>query len=176
MLVRGITDQDIPAVLEIYTHYVQNSVATFELTPPSLADFSKRVDSIRTSNLPHLVATAEENPNSVLGYAYASFYRAERHAYRHTVEISIYLSHTCLRSGAGRALMNALVAGIRERQPHVRELLAVMAVDTVGSGVGVEMFYRKMGFEEVGKLKKVGYKFDRWIDVMFLQKSLVVEA
>ncbi|MGH6622756.1 MAG: GNAT family N-acetyltransferase, partial [Burkholderiaceae bacterium] len=102
----------------------------------------------------------------VLGYAYANAFRP-RAAYRQTVEDSVYVSPTELGRGVGSALLNALIA--RCIALDLRQMLAVIGDSGNAGSIAV---HRASGFEHVGTLKAVGRKFDRWVDVVLMQRAL----
>ncbi|MFF0310429.1 GNAT family N-acetyltransferase [Streptosporangium sp. NPDC004379] len=162
-IVRPATPADLPAVAGIYTHYVVGSVATFEETPPPIADWWSRLDDLAGRGLPFLVAEVD---GEVAGYAYAAPWRPKP-AYRHTVEDSIYLAPDRTGRGLGGALLGALVE--RAEQAGVRQMIAVIA------GTGSEAsaaLHRRFGFSTAGLLAKVGHKHGRWVDTLLMQREL----
>ncbi|WP_020573489.1 GNAT family N-acetyltransferase [Actinopolymorpha alba] len=161
--VRSVQVDDIEQVAEIYAHYVRSTVATFDEVPPTVEVWRRRVDDLGTAGLPFLVADAD---GAIAGYAYASAYRPKP-AYRHTVEDSIYLSPTWTGKGIGRLLLAALLA--RCAEAGARQVVAVVADSGDPASVAL---HRAFGFEEAGRLKAVGYKHDRWIDTLLLQRDL----
>jgi L-amino acid N-acyltransferase YncA len=186
---RPAVQEDIPQLLSITTHYVLNSIATFALEPPTLTEFTTKFNHIRyDQHLPWIVAVKDQvngsDEEEILGHAYTSNFRPLG-AYDRTTELSLYISPTQLRrNGVGTALLGRILdilrspgdlgedpesTGIEGRvaeeeggRQDIRELLAIIAVDEVGEGKGVERFYSKFGFAERGLLKRVGYKFGRW--------------
>jgi len=158
---RHATADDLSRILDIYSHYCLNAVVTFEEKPPSIETMAARMQAIAGQQLPYLVATDSEGV--VLGYAYASQYRAERTAYAHTVEASIYVQHDKLRFGVGQLLMTELLTHLHTLG-RIREVLAVVPEDTTGVGRGVEHFYHKNGFRRVGLLENVGKKVSPSVD------------
>ncbi|MEU6743002.1 GNAT family N-acetyltransferase [Streptosporangium sandarakinum] len=162
-IVRPATPADLPAVAGIYTHYVVGSVATFEETPPPVADWLSRLGDLADRGLPFLVA---EVAGEVAGYAYAAPWRPKP-AYRHTVEDSIYLAPDHTGRGLGGALLGALVE--RSERAGARQMIAVIA-DT-GSEASAAL-HRRFGFSVVGLLTKVGHKHGRWIDTLLMQREL----
>jgi L-amino acid N-acyltransferase YncA len=164
--VRTADAVDLDLVAGIYRHYVNDSVATFEETPPGRADWVERHRRTVERGLPFLVAEAGE---LIVGYAYATAWRA-RPAYRHTVEESVYVAPWATGNGVGRALLEELVRHCAVC--GVREIVAVI-VDT-GDTASVAL-HRRCGFEEVGRLARVGHKHGRWLDTLLLQRSLAAE-
>lgn len=162
-MVRAGTAADLPAIAEIYAHYVLGSVATFEMQAPDAAEWRRRFDAITAAGLPFLVA---EEDGRVAGYAYCSPWKP-RPAYRQTVENSIYLAPWALGRGLGGHLLDELLSACRAL--HLREIIAVIADTADPSSPAL---HRSRGFTDAGRLRRVGYKHDRWIDTLLLQLSL----
>ena len=162
--VRSSQPLDVPAITAIYRHHVLHGTGTFEIEPPSLADMTTRRQDVLNKQLPWLVAEGEDG--SILGYAYANWFKP-RPAYRFSAEDSIYVSDAARGQGIGRLLLDALC---RECEAvGVRKLIAVIGDSTNAGSVGV---HRAAGFVHVGTLSAVGWKFDRWLDVVMMEKSL----
>ena len=161
--VRDANEADLAAVCDIYAHFVATSPATFEEAAPNLATITERWRAIRALDLPYLVA---ELDGGIRGYAYAAPYRA-RSAYRHTVEDSIYIDPDWQRHGIGSALLGRLIE--RCEALGYRQMVAVIG-DT-GNAPSISL-HRRCGFEHSGTLKAVGYKFDRWVDSVLMQRPL----
>lgn len=169
----------LPQLLNIYNHWVARSTATFHLEPETLSAFSDVWSLIvHEQGLPYIVAIDKgaSHVPTVLGYAYAKSYHA-RPAYAATVEITVYLSPAATGRGIGLLLMRRLLDYLRavpktEGRSHgVREVLAVVA-DDPRHPMSLGTFYAKQGFEKVGTFRRMGWKFERWIDVDFWQMSL----
>ena len=163
-VIRVATTADLPAIAAIYAHYVEHSVATFDVTAPTLQGWTQKLADVTAAGWPFLVI--ELDGETVVGYAYVKPYH-DRPAYRSTVENSIYLhpDHTGRR--LGRPLLRALLDAAADA--GAREVVAAVA-DT-GSPASIEL-HTSLGFRQVGTLTGVGYKHDRWIDVSLLQCSL----
>ena len=162
-VVRDATDDDLAAIQAIYAHHVLHGVASFEETPPDIAEMRARRDKVLDHGLPYLVA---ECGGTVAGYAYATPYRP-RSAYRFTIEDSIYIDEAQRGRWIGRALLGALIARC-EAGPW-RQMLAVIAD---GGRGGSTSLHRAFGFEPIGTLQSVGFKHGRWIDTALLQRPL----
>ncbi|AIO46073.1 N-acetyltransferase [Burkholderia cenocepacia] len=162
-VVRDATDADLEAIHAIYAHHVHHSVASFEETPPDVAELRARRDAVLNHGLPYLVAECD---GRVAGYAYATPYRT-RSAYRFAIEDSIYIDDAQRGRGIGRALLAALIARC-EGGPW-RQMIAVIADGGTG---GSTSLHRAFGFEPAGQLKAVGFKHGRWIDTALLQRPL----
>ncbi|WP_319445053.1 MULTISPECIES: GNAT family N-acetyltransferase [unclassified Mycobacterium] len=161
--VRTASQTDLDAIAALYAHYVDTSVATFELDAPDRAEWARRFDAITEAGLPFLVT---ERAGSLAGYAYCAPWKT-RPAYRSTVEDSVYVAPWAVGQGCGTELMTALLDACRSA--GLREVIAVIA-DT-GDPASVELHHR-FGFVDAGRLTRVGYKHDRWIDTVLLQCTL----
>ena len=163
LLIRPSTLADLPAITAIYAHAVLHGTGTFELDAPDEAEMARRRDDVLSKGLPWLVAQAGDQ---VLGYASANHFRPRR-AYRFCLENSIYLAAQTRGQGLGRLLLTELVG--RCEAAGARQMLAVIGdADNAGS-IGV---HAALGFEHCGVLKAAGWKFDRWLDVVLMQRSL----
>ncbi|MGC7096259.1 N-acetyltransferase family protein [Amycolatopsis lurida] len=160
---RAATREDLPEIAEIYAHYVRTSVATFEITPPDAAEWERRFAAVTEAGLPFLVAEAD---GAVAGYAYCVQWKP-RPAYRHAVENSIYIAPDAAGRGFGGALLDELLA--RCTEAGIREVIAVIADS--GDPASAEL-HRRRGFTEAGRLRRVGFKHDRWLDTALWQRSL----
>jgi len=163
LLIRPSTAADVPAITAIYAWNVQHGTGTFELEPPDEAEMSRRRDDVLAKGLPWLVA---ERAGSVLGYAYANHFRP-RKAYRFCVEDSVYLAPETQGQGVGTLLLAELMG--RCEALGARQMLAVIGDSANRGSIGV---HKKLGFQDVGVLRSVGWKFDRWLDVVMMQKLL----
>ena len=162
-LVRDASEADMAAVSDIYAHYVLHSLATFEETPPTREELLARRRASVERGLPYLVAEAH---GKTLGFAYAAEYRA-RPAYRFTIEDSVYVAEGLSGQGIGSALLGEVIARC-ERGPW-RQMLAVVGDSENAGSIAL---HRRFGFELVGVLRSVGFKFGRWVDTPVLQRSL----
>jgi L-amino acid N-acyltransferase YncA len=163
VVIRPCTADDLPAVQTIYAHYVRTSTATFEEEAPGLDYWRGRFDEVSGSGLPFLVAVVDK---AVVGYAFCSRWRP-RPAYRFSGEDSIYVAPDAVGRGVGGALLPELL-----RQCAAAGLREIVAVIATGSTDASLRLHRRFGFREVGRLERVGYKFDRWLDTIILQRSL----
>lgn len=161
--IRDSSEPDVGEIQAIYAHHVRHGLASFEETPPDAAEIARRRAEVLRLGLPYLVAEAE---GRVVGYAYATPYRA-RSAYRYTLENSVYVREGLQGRGVGRALLEALVARC-ERGPW-RQMVAVIGDSANAASIAL---HRACGFETVGTLRAVGFKFGRWVDSVFMQRAL----
>jgi phosphinothricin acetyltransferase len=167
LVVRPSTEADLPAITAIYAHHVLNGTASFEEEPPSAEDMAARRAAVLQEGYPYLVA---ERDGAVVGYAYLGPYKT-RAAYRFTVEDSIYVAADALRQGVGRALLGDLMR-IAEAGPW-RQMMAVISDPEASGSVAL---HQAFGFDKVGHMPGIGFKFERWIDVVVLQRSLPVSS
>jgi phosphinothricin acetyltransferase len=154
--------QDVPAITAIYRHYVETSTATFDLTPPGESFMGEKFGHMIELGHPVVIA---EREGRVVGYAYASVYRP-RPAYRFTCEDSVYVAPGEQGKGLGRALLEAVIE--QSRAFGFRQMIAVITAE----GEGSVALHGKLGFEHVGLHRSIGFKFDRWLDVVHMQKML----
>ncbi|MGQ9368512.1 GNAT family N-acetyltransferase [Azospirillum sp. A39] len=161
--VRSATADDAAALQAIYAHHVLNGLASFEVEPPGTAEMEARRRSVVERGMPYLVA---EREGAVLGYAYVGPYRL-RPAYRWTVENSIYVRADCVGSGVGRRLLGDLLDEAERR--GFRQIIAVIGDSGNRASIGL---HASLGFEPVGVLRAVGFKFGRWVDSVLMQRDL----
>ncbi|WP_222593258.1 GNAT family N-acetyltransferase [Aquella oligotrophica] len=157
--------EDLSAIQAIYAHHVLNGLGTFEETPPTIEDMEKRFDKITADGFPFLVARLTDK---VIGYAYASHFR-ERSAYRFTVEDSIYIDKQYQGSGVGSMLLKELIVSCKQRG-----YLQMLALIGDSNNRGSVNLHKKHGFELIGIMKNVGYKFEKFVDVVVMQLDLEV--
>ncbi|MBV9891507.1 MAG: N-acetyltransferase [Rhizobacter sp.] len=167
LLIRPSTPADVAAIAAIYAWHVRHGTATFEIDPPDPAEMARRRDDVVAKGLPFLVA---EDGGRVRGYAYANHFRA-RPAYRFCVEDSVYLEPETLGRGIGRVLLTELCA--RCEAAGARQVLAVIGDSANAASIGV---HRALGFAPVGTIAAAGWKFDRWLDVVLMQRALGAAA
>ena len=161
--VRPAGRTDIPAITRIYGHAVEHGTASFELTAPDHAEMTRRFDELTTNGFPYLVAVVD---GALVGYAYAGPYRT-RPAYRFTVENSVYVAHDSLRRGVGKALLQALIDACTEK--GFRLMVAVIGDSDQAASIGL---HAAAGFKHAGILENIGYKFERWLDSILMQRPL----
>ena len=163
LIIRPSTVVDLTAMTRIYGHAVLDGTGTFELDRPDESEMARRRDDVLGKGLPWLVA---EHAGQVVGYAYANHFRPRR-AYRFCLEDSIYLDPAAQGQGIGRLLLAELLAQCAAR--GARQMLAVIGDSSNGGSIGV---HRACGFEPAGLFKTAGWKFERWLDVVLMQKGL----
>jgi phosphinothricin acetyltransferase len=160
---RAATESDLHAIAAIYRHAVEHTTATFDLEPPDLDYWRARLDGESPGDHLIVAVDAEDVP---VGYAYSWSYRP-RAAYDASRETSIYLDEKVRGQGVGKLLYPALLETMSISGVHTA--VALVAVPNPAS----ERLHVSCGFEEVGRLREVGRKFDQWIDVKWYQRMLV---
>ena len=161
-MIRVASQSDSVDIVEIYNHYILNSVVTFEEEPITSDEMSNRIHSALEDQLPWIVA---EHDDQILGYAYASKWKG-RCAYRHSVESTVYVSNNQQSKGLGSQLYDQLLRELKTKKIHV--VIAGIALPN-NSSIGL---HEKYGFEKVAHFKEVGYKFKKWVDVGYWQLKL----
>lgn len=156
--IRKAAESDLPALLEIYNVVVRTSSATFDLEEQSL---EKRKKWFAKFNDQHPLIVADEN-GTVVGYASLSTFR-EKEAYRQTAESSVYVHEDHHGKGIGRLLMTNLIQRAKDLKFHT-----IVAGITGGNDSSVQL-HEKLGFQQVGVFREVGYKFGQYHDVAFFQ-------
>jgi phosphinothricin acetyltransferase len=159
---RPFGHDDVPAITAIYRHYVETSTATFDLVAPSEAVMAEKFAHMLGLGHPVIVA---ETAGRLVGYAYASVYRP-RPAYRFTCEDSVYLAPGEGGQGLGTLLLERVIAD--SRAFGFRQMLGVITAE----GEASVRLHRKLGFIEAGRFAAIGFKFDRWLDVVHMQLAL----
>lgn len=163
LVIRDCEQGDLESITAIYGSSVREETASFELMPPDLAEMTRRHAAIVAEGYPYIAAVLE---GVVAGYAYANSFRP-RPAYRHTIETTVYVDPQAQRGGIGRALMERL---IDDAETHgFRQMIAV-----VGDSAHIPSieFHKALGFTYAGNLVSVGYKHGKWLDSVYLQRTL----
>ncbi len=154
---------DLADIQAIYAHHVLTGTGTFEEVPPSLEEMTARFRANQAAGYAWLVA---RDAAGCLGFGYYGPFRA-RAAYRFTVEDSVYVREGVRGQGVGKAIVAALLA--HATAAGFKQMLALIGDSENAGSIGV---HASLGFLPVGTMRKVGYKFDRWLDVVTMQKTL----
>ncbi|WP_428234710.1 arsinothricin resistance N-acetyltransferase ArsN1 family B [Gracilimonas sp.] len=162
MMIRPVQPKDIPYINNIYNYYIRATTVTFEEEEVSAEDITTRINKIESAELPWLVA---EHEGLIVGYAYATKWK-ERSAYRHSVEISVYVDHNRQGNGWGTKLYQALFTELQKKDIH----LAIGGI-TLPNDASIAL-HEKFGMEKVAHFKEIGFKFGQWLDVGYWQKRL----
>lgn len=159
--IRVATAKDASALVAIYAPYVTETTITFDYEVPSEKDFAERIqETLHT--YPYYIA--EEN-GEILGYAYAHAYK-DRAAYDWSVEVSVYVDREKRGNGAGKLLYQALEETLSKQN------VAILTACITSGNEGSVKFHEKLGYQEVANFPKIGYKFEQWHDVIWLQKFM----
>ncbi len=159
--IRTVTLDDAQKCLDIYSYYVLNTTITFEYDTPTLDEFKQRIQKI-TQKYPYLVAIID---NEIVGYAYATSYK-ERAAYDWSVETTVYVKKDKHGLGIGNVLYSQLEQSLKEKK-----IVNMLACITYPNPKSID-FHTNFGFEKVGHFPKVGYKFNEWRDIVWMQKVI----
>ncbi|WP_199902611.1 GNAT family N-acetyltransferase [Azospirillum sp. B4] len=165
--IRDATLADVPRIVAILNAAIAHTTAIWSLEQTTVAERAAWLADRQAKGQPVLVATPgpDAPPADALGFATYGEFRA-RSGYRHTVENSLYVDETARGRGVGTALLSALLARAEAARLHV------MVAGIEASNLTSIRLHQRFGFQETGRLPQVGRKFDRWLDLVFLQKIL----
>jgi len=161
---RPVTEADMKQIAEIYNYYVVNSVVTFDIEPTTESTWLEKFEYLNSLELPFIVA--ESASGTIFGFAYVAPWR-QKAAYRRTVEDTIYLRPAAIGKRIGTKLLAELIE--KSRAAGVREIVAVISDKGADPSIAL---HEAFGFKKQGHLAKVGFKFNRWLGTVLLQKSL----
>ncbi|GAA6140464.1 N-acetyltransferase family protein [Hydrogenophaga sp. 5NK40-0174] len=166
-IIRPAQADDLARITEIYGHHVLHGTGTFETTPPSQDEMRNRWQDVCSKGLPWLVVTdSDSTEGQVIGFAYGTWFKP-RPAYRYSAEDSIYLAPEAAGKGLGKALMAELLTQLE--LAGVRKVMAVIGDSANAASVGL---HTSLGFEPAGTINACGWKFNRWLDIVLMQRSL----
>jgi L-amino acid N-acyltransferase YncA len=163
MEIRTALLEDLADCQAIYAHHVLHGTGTFEEVPPPLEEVTARWQAVTGAGCAYLVAN---DASGVLGFGYYAQFR-NRSAYRYAAEDSVYVRDTVRGQGVGKAIVAALLS--HAAAAGYTQMLALIGDSENTGSIGV---HASLGFTPVGTMRKVGFKFDRWLDVVTMQKSL----
>lgn len=163
--VRDATLDEAQRLLKIYDYYVKHTAITFEYVTPSLTEFKTRMAKTM-ERYPYLVV---EQDGRVEGYAYAGVFK-DRAAYDWACETTIYLDFRAQKSGMGRLLYETLENCLRDME--ITNLYACISQETDQLSSNSADFHQHLGFEKVGEFHHCGYKFERWYDMIWMEKII----
>ena len=161
--IRSATPADLDAITSIYGHHTLHGTGTFEEEAPSAGEMADRLTKVQTRGWPWLVA---EKDGQVVGYAYTAQFR-DRAAYRFAGQDSVYIHPDHMGAGIGRALLDALLAA-----SAAAGFQRIFAVIGDSDNAGSIRLHERTGFDHCGKLDKAGFKFGRYLDVVFMQREI----
>lgn len=159
--IRPATEADLPGLLEIYNDAVLHTTATYDYEPRTLEQRRQWFEDHRRDN--YAVFVAVDETGRIVGWSALNPYHA-RPGYRFTTENSVYIAADRRGQGIGKQLLEPLIEAARSRGLHV----IIAAIDATNEAS--LRLHARFGFEQVGHFKQVGFKFDRWLDVIYLEK------
>jgi phosphinothricin acetyltransferase len=162
IIVRDAVENDLPAMLEIYNDIILHTTAVYHYEAQTAAAREEWFRAKKADGYPVLLA---EESGSVVGFGSFGPFRAWA-AYQYTVENSVYVAGTCRGRGIGKRLLAPLIDAARERGLH-----SMVAGIDAGNEASIRL-HEQFGFKEVGHFKEVGWKFNRWLDLKFMQLIL----
>jgi L-amino acid N-acyltransferase len=162
MTVRDAVEGDLPAILEIYNDVIATSTAVYRDTPATLDD---RLAWWRAKLEPGYPTLVADDNGVVIGFATFGDFRSWP-GYRFTVEHTVHVQRDHRGRGVGTALMRPLITRAESLGKHVM----IAGVD--GDNAGSIAFHERLGFERIAHFRQVGFKFNRWLDLVFLQRFL----
>ncbi len=167
--IRVATVDDAQDILNIYRYYILNTAITFECSVPTVESFRKRVERI-LEKYPYYVAICDKK---IVGYTYAGAF-SEREAYRFCAELSIYLDKKYKKRGIGKHLYQKLIGALKEK--GIKNIYAKSAVPVEKEDEYLDFnsvnYHKHLGFKQVGKFTQCGYKFNRWYNIVVLEKVI----
>ena len=169
MTIRSAVPEDAPRLLEIYSYYVEKTAITFEYDVPSVEEFESRIRNT-LKKYPYIVI---EKDDRIIGYAYAGTF-INRAAYDYSAEVSIYVDIDDHGHGAGRLLYESIESALKDM--NITNLYACIGVPAEREDEYLTFnsmnFHKHMGYDLVGRFKKCGYKFNRWYDMVWMEKII----
>ena len=162
LVVRPSTENDVAAMIAIYTHHITRGLGDVDIEPTQADDIKRRRKNMLRRRLPHLAA---ERDGMIVGYAYAVPFR-KRPAYRYAVKHSIYVHPGHVGTGIGRRLLPALIEACASA--GYRQMFAYIDADNVAS----LSLHEAHGFRRVGLLQGVGFKYGKWSDSVLMQRAI----
>ena len=165
MLVRDATAADLPAIRELFNALIPTTTVAWRDHEATVEEIATWFDQQHAEGYPVLVAEVD---GAVVGYTCWSSFRGGHRfpGYRHTAELTVHVDGRHHGEGVGRELLHTLIDEAARRDVHV--LVAAVDADNEGSIA----FHRALGFVEVARMPEVGRKFDRWLDLVLLQRVI----
>ena len=164
-MIRPATAKDCPQIADIYNYYIAESAATFEETPVSAQQMNDRLTAVTDAGYAWLVSETDDEKDKITGYAYAQRWKG-RSAYRFSAEVTVYLANGHSGRGTGTLLYEQLFSQLKDM--GCRNLIAGISLPNPDSIA----LHEKFGMTQVALFPRIGYKFNRWIDVGYWQVQL----
>jgi phosphinothricin acetyltransferase len=165
MTIRPATHADLQGILDIYNDAVLHTTASYDYEPRTLEQRREWFEERQRENYPVFVAADEAGEGRVIGWSALNPFHA-RVGYRFTAENSVYVAANQRGKGVGRALLGPLLEAGKARGLH-----AVIAAIDADNEASIRL-HAEFGFEKVGHFKQIGFKFGRWLDVVYMEKLL----
>ncbi len=163
LTIRSVTHADLPQVLAIYNEVIAHSTAVYALAPTTLEERAQWFEARRAAGFPVLVGCEGE---AVAGFASFGEFRGAWPGYRHSVEHSVHVHQARRGQGIGTRLVRALLPLAAAMDKHVM----IGGIDAANDA-SIRM-HERLGFQKVAHFREVGRKFDRWLDLVFVQRLL----
>ena len=160
----NFTENEISKALKIYNYFIENSFSNFEEKKLSKSSFNLLLKKIRNNKLPFILAIAE---NEVIGLAFVNKFR-EKSGYRFSYEHSIYVNPDFINKGYGNKILNELIK-ICKKVTKIKNLIAVIGGKNNFASIKI---HKNNGFQYIGTIKKAGFKKNKWVDSIYMQKRL----
>ncbi len=164
ILSERISEKNIISAQKIYNHYILNSFSNFEEKIKSVTAFKKLYRNIKSNKLPFIIGLKDRE---VVGLAFVNKFR-DKSGYRFTFEHSIYIKHEYKSKGYGSIILKNLIK-LSKKNKEIKNLIAVIGGSDNIASINI---HKKNGFELIGTLKKVGFKKNKWIDSVYMQKKI----
>lgn len=161
MIIASVDTNDYQQIVDIYNYYILNSTCTFEISTITVADMDKRITHI-TSKYPFVVLKDE---SKVIGYAYLHELN-EREAINISCEVSLYMDNDYRGKGLAKLLMEDMIR--QAKQKGMKNIVALITSENTNS----INFHYKYGFKKVGTLTDIGFKFNRYLSLDYLQLKI----
>lgn len=158
-MIREATISDAPAITSIYNYYVGHSYATMQYEPAEISFFEEKIEQVQNSG--HLWLVAEQD-GEIIGYAYSAAWNP-REGYKQTCEVSVYLSPSIITKGWGTKLYAELFERLKKK--GIKVIIAVIGLPNEASIA----LHEKFGMKKVAHFPKMGFKFNKWMDVGYWQ-------
>lgn len=166
--IRIATTEDVAALLKIYAPYVQKTAITFDYEVPTLEEFTEKITGL-LKKYPVLVA---ESAEGIVGYAYANTFK-NKQAYDWAVETTIYLAEDCKKKGIGRLLYDELERLLKAQNiVNLNACIAYPEEEDEYLTKDSVRFHEKLGYRMVGEFRQCGYKFNRWYNMVWMEKHI----
>ena len=164
ILTKNITENDLKIGLQIYNYFIINSFSNFEEKALTFKKFKSLYKKIKFNNLPFILAKKNKD---IIGIAFVNKFR-EKSGYRFTFEHSIYVNNEYSNLGYGTLILKELVK-LCKKNKNIKNLIAVIGGSDNKASIQIHI---KNDFKLIGTLKKIGFKKDKWIDSVYMQRKI----